>query len=255
MLLPMTKATVTRMGSVDGKPMNSNATTLASNNGHDGHATMNSRKHSNAGLCKTYPTCSGRVTAVKKLTHILRLAVLAAGLIYVAPPVIADPQIEIGFETDAADSQKLIHAKAVFAAPQPVVYNIFNCITTYPMLHNWIRETTLVSTGKENQEFLVKFAFPWPVGRQWSQVEVRHSGNTIFWRQVDGSLKANHGRISFTTVDSEVHIDYRASIDIGLPELWTQPYKEKFIREFLAAAYEQTITADPPAALALSAEP
>jgi hypothetical protein len=123
------------------------------------------------------------------------------------------------------------------------------------MLHDWIRETTLVSTDKENREFLVKFVFPWPVVRQWSQVEVRHSGNTIFWRQGDGSLKANHGRISFTTVDSEVHIDYRASIDIGFPELWTQPDKEKFIREFLTAAYEQAITADPQAALALAAEP
>ena len=91
----------------------------------------------------------------------------------------------------------------------------------------------------------MKFAFPWPVGRQWSQVEVRHSGNTIFWRQVDGSLKANHGRISFTTVDSEVHIDYRAAIDIGLPELWTQPYKEKFIREFLTAACQQAETTVP----------
>jgi hypothetical protein len=30
-----------------------------------------------------------------------------------------------------------------------------------------------------------------------------------------------------------------APIDIGLPELWTQAYKEKFVREFLTAAYER----------------
>lgn len=57
--------------------------------------------------------------------------------------------------------------KAVFSTPRPVVYNIFNCITTYPMLHDWIWETTLVSEGKGSQEFLVEFAFLWPVGRRW----------------------------------------------------------------------------------------
>ena len=55
--------------------------------------------------------------------------------------------------------------------------------------------------------------------------------------------------------DSEVHIDYRAAIDIGLPELWTQSYKEKFVREFLTAACEQAETTASPAALALAAEP
>jgi hypothetical protein len=193
-------------------------------------------------------------TAVKALTHILLLVVLAVSLLCPGTSLFAGPQIEISFEGDTADSQKLIHAQAVFTAPHPVVYNTFDSITTYPKLHDWIRETTLVNEGNDSQEFLVKFAFPWPVGSQWSRVEVRHSGNTIFWRQVDGSLKANHGRISFTTVDSKVHIDYRAAIDIGLPELLTQYYKEKFIREFLIAAYHQAELSVSTPTLVLAAE-
>jgi len=192
---------------------------------------------------------------VKALKSILRIVVFDAGLICLAGSVFAEPSIEVTFEADATDSQKLIHAQAVFDAPRTVVYNIFNRITTYPMLHDWVRETTQVSEDHDNQVFLVKFSFPWPVGSQWSRVEVRHRGNTIFWKQVDGSLEANHGRISFTTVDSKVHIDYQAAIDVGLPELWTRSYKEKFIREFLTAAYNQAETAISTPALVLAVEP
>jgi len=192
---------------------------------------------------------------VKALIPILRIVVFAAGLICLAGSVFAEPRIEVTFEADDTDSQKLIHAQAVFDAPRTVVYNIFNRITTYPMLHDWVRETTQVSEDHDNQVFLVKFSFPWPVGSQWSRVEVRHRGNTIFWKQVDGSLEANHGRISFTTVDSKVHIDYQAAIDVGLPELWTRSYKEKFIREFLTAAYNQAETAISTPALVLAVEP
>jgi hypothetical protein len=193
-----------------------------------------------------------RITAAKVCTAFARLVFLAVALIGLYSPVFAEPRIEVGFEAGAGDSQKLVHAQAVFPARQSVVYNIFDGITAYPKLHDWIRNTTLVSAGKDSQQFLVKFAFPWPVGRQWSRVEVRHEGNTIFWRQVEGSLKANHGRISFGTVGGDVHIDYRAAIDIGLPELVTQSYKEKFIREFLTAACDRAEQLSSPAPLVVA---
>ena len=223
--------------------MNSGIPTLATNTRHDRQ------------VCNDERPAGREAMSVIALAHILLPVVLAAGLLFPGPPVFAAPRIEIRFEADSAGSQKLIHAQAVFAAPRPVVYNIFNCITTYPMLHDWIRETTLVSEGHDSQEFLVKFSFPWPVGSQWSRVEVRHDGNTIYWRQVDGSLKANHGRISFTTADSTVHIDYHAAIDVGLPELWTRSYKEKFIREFLTAASNQAETTVSTPEMVLAAEP
>ena len=191
---------------------------------------------------------------MKALAHILLLCTLAAALNCPVASVFADPRIEVSFEADTTDSQKLVHAEAQFAAQWPVVHDIFQRITEYPMLHEWIREATVLSSTGEDQVFLVEFAFPWPVGRQWSRVAVDHSGNTISWKQVAGSLKANHGRIRFTPDDNEVRIDYRAALDVGLPELWTQSYKEKFIREFLTAAYERTRAAAPPAALVLAAE-
>jgi uncharacterized membrane protein len=192
---------------------------------------------------------------VKQLTPLLRLILLAIAVICVGEPVLAAPRIEVSFEPGAADSQKLVRARAVFPTEQSILYDVFNSITAYPMLHHWIEETTLISADKSKQEFLVKFAFPWPVGQQWSRVEVRRTAKAIFWKQLEGSLRANHGRISFTTADAKVFIDYRAAIDIGLPELWTQSYKEKFIREFLTAAYERAEAAATPAALALAAEP
>jgi uncharacterized membrane protein len=222
---------------------------------NSGTPTLETHTRHDRQVCNDERPTGREAMSVNALAHILLLVVLAAGLLFPGLPVFAAPQIEVRFEADSADSQKLVHAQAVFAVPQPVIYNIFNRITTYPMLHDWVRETTLVSGDHDSQEFLVKFSFPWPVGSQWSRVEVRHGGNTIFWRQVDGSLKANHGRISFTTVDSKVHLDYHAAIDVGLPELLTRSYKEKFIREFLSAAYHQAETAVSTPALVLAAEP
>ena len=72
---------------------------------------------------------------------------------------------------------------------------------------------------------------------------------------MEGTLKANHGRISFTASGSDVHIDYRAAIDIGLPESWTKSYKERFIKEFLTAACAQAETATAPEKLLLATRP
>ena len=191
---------------------------------------------------------------MKRLTHIVRLVCFAAVLSGLGARGFAEPQIDISFEADTADSQKLVRAQTVFPTKQSIAYKVFDSITTYPILHDWIRQTTLLGATQDSEEFLVEFTFPWPVGRQWSRVEVRHGGNRIFWKQVAGSLKANHGHISFTPAGNTVHIDYRAAIDIGLPDLWTRSYKAKFIREFLTAACEQAETVQSSATLALAAD-
>jgi len=233
--------------------MNSNVSTRTSNTDYGWQVCASDRRIEmfEYGNTARYPRGS---TAVIPLAHILRLCALAVVLNFLTASVFAGPRIDISFEADASDSQKLVHARALFAAQWSVVYDVFNSITDYPMLHEWIRETTLVSSSGEDQEFLVEFKFPWPVGRQWSRVAVNRSGKTISWKQVAGTLKANHGHIRFTSADNEVNIDYRAAIDIGLPELWTKSYKEKFIREFLTAAYEQTRTTASPTTLVLAAE-
>jgi uncharacterized membrane protein len=163
------------------------------------------------------------------------LVLFVAGMAFPGADLRAAPQIEISFETDSAASQKLVHARAEFPAGQETVYAIFNGVTAYPLLHDWIQETTRVGTGRNSQEYLVKFMFPWPAGSQWSRVEVQHKGNAIYWNQLEGSLRANDGYISIEAAEDGVRIDYRAAIDIGLPELWTQSYKKKFVSEFLSA--------------------
>jgi len=186
------------------------------------------------------------------LPQLLRLALLAVSLVCAGTPAIAEPQIDIGFEAGEAGTQKLIHATAVFPAGHDVVYSIFNGINDYPMLHDWIRKATRVSEDDDSQVFQIEFDFPWPVGRQWSRVEVRHSGNAIVWRQLDGSIEANHGRIEFIAEGDTVQIDYVAAIDIGLPEVVTQPYKKLFVTEFLSAACEQAGMVESRSALALA---
>lgn len=71
----------------------------------------------------------GSSPAFNRLARMLLPALLAAAMVCHGLPAFAGPQIEIGFEADAADSQKLVHAKAVFDAPQALVYRVFNRIT------------------------------------------------------------------------------------------------------------------------------
>ena len=186
----------------------------------------------------------------------LRLA-LAAGLVCLTAVAGATPQIEISFEAEPGAGQNLVHAQAVFPADTSVTQAIFSAISAYPQLHHWIRESTLVARRNNAEVFVVKFRFPWPVGEQWSRVEVLKHGATISWQQVAGSLKANHGSIRFHKASNKVRVDYRAAIDVGLPELWTRTYKEQFITEFMTAASELAESSSSQASIAapLPAEP
>jgi uncharacterized membrane protein len=189
---------------------------------------------------------------MSRFVHTLHVVLFAVGLACLAAPIEAAPTIDISFETDAATGQKLARAQAVFPASIPVTYAIFDAIAAYPRLHDWIRKTTLVSCSEGVQEFLVQFSFPWPVGRQWSRVEVHRNGGTISWKQLEGSLKANDGQISFEAAGDNVRVDYRAAIDVGLPDALTRSYKKQFITEFLTAASHQAESADSQTTLALA---
>jgi uncharacterized membrane protein len=191
---------------------------------------------------------------MSRLRHTLRAILFAAGLACLAASVEAAPTIDISFETDAVTGQKLARAQAIFPANAAVTYAIFDAIAAYPQLHDWIRKTTLVSCSEGVQEFLVQFRFPWPVGRQWSRVEVHRNGGTISWKQLEGSLKANDGQISFEAAGDKVRVDYRAAIDVGLPDALTRSYKKQFIAEFLTAASVQA-RSQASLALASPAEP
>ncbi|MGD2073654.1 MAG: hypothetical protein PVI91_02140 [Gammaproteobacteria bacterium] len=183
----------------------------------------------------------------------LYLASVAIHLLSVALPALAEPHIEVSFEPEAS-GDRLIRAQALFPVDSPVIQSIFTAIPEYPSLHDWIEETQRVGGDLHSQDYLVKFRFPWPVGRQWSRVRVWHEGKKgIHWRQVEGSLQANRGDISFSTRNGRAHIDYRAVIDVGLPDLLTQPYKKKFVTEFLGAVHDRALK--PGLRLATTAQP
>lgn len=177
---------------------------------------------------------------MKRLRRLLSLAALVAGLGCGARGALAGPDIEIGFESVDDAGQRLIHAEALFPVAGAEVQRVFAAIGGYPSLHAWIQSARRVASSAHSEEFLVEFRFPWPVGQQWSRVEVRRQGDSaIEWRQMEGSLKANHGRIAFASRGSDAHIDYRAVIDVGVPEPLSRPYKKRFVSEFLDAVYSQ----------------
>ena len=191
---------------------------------------------------------------MNQTARLLYFVLITVCLSYPAQNEAATPGIDINFENSSATGQETIHAKAEFYSYGPEIRTTLVAIAGYPELHAWIRNTTLlrhVSAGK--LEYLVEFDFPWPVGRRWSRIEVHQESPTkMSWHQLEGNLKMNQGEISIVTCGERVNIEYRAILDIGLPDALTRRYKKKFISEFLNAAYDQAKASQPVTGLTLA---
>lgn len=157
-----------------------------------------------------------------------------------------EPEIAIDFESDSRSGDEFISAETGFHVRRAAIWNAFAAITEYPHLHGWIREARFIGyIDDDTQEFLIEFDFPWPIGARWSRVAIAWElGSEISWRQIDGSLDANEGRISFSSENDTAHVHYRAIINVGVPAFFTRPYKKKFVCEFLSAINER-VTANP----------
>jgi hypothetical protein len=179
------------------------------------------------------------------ITHYLYLLRLAFGFVFLAGSVSASPHIDIEFETDQSTGQEWIHAKANCDVKKQQAYEVFNAIIDYPAFHHWIQNAEAVNV--ENfviQEFLIGFDLPWPVGEQWSRVQIQSNNSVISWRQIEGSLNANSGSVTIIedkNLEGEhlAHVDYRAILDLGYPDAFTREYKEQFVSEFLVAIYNR----------------
>ena len=158
---------------------------------------------------------------------------------FIAGSVMAETPVDIEFEADVVTGKEWIRAKANCHASKRQVYAVFNAIIDYPDLHDWIQNTEEVSGDAKDQEFLIEFDLPWPVGKQWSRVRVQRDQSIISWRQIDGSLNKNTGSITIDEHDDQAHVDYRAILDLGYPDVLTRGYKEQFVTEFLRAIYER----------------
>lgn len=164
---------------------------------------------------------------------------LVTGL-FLSTQAMAEPEIAIDFESDAQSGEEFVRAETGFRARRAAIWNAFAAITEYPNLHEWIREARFVGYHDDDtQEFLIEFEFPWPIGKRWSRVAVTSSGSQeISWRQIDGDLDANEGRISFSGEGEQARIHYRAVISVGVPAVFARPYKKQFVCEFLNAMRE-----------------
>ena len=176
------------------------------------------------------------------VTRLLCRLLLILAFAFAANTSIAAPVIAIDFEQEQGSKNEWIHAKANCHTTETQLHEVLNAIVKYPALHSWIRDTKIESnTTNGGKIFLIEFKFPWPVGKRWSRVEVKREGDSIIsWRQLEGTLKMNQGRIVITEHKQQAHIDYRAIIDVGYPNAFTRGYKKKFISEFLEAIYDQT---------------
>ena len=191
---------------------------------------------------------------MSQTARLLYFVLITVCLGYPAQSEAATPGIDINFENSSATGREIIHARAEFYSYGPEIRTTLVAIAGYPELHAWIRNTTLlrhVSAGK--LEYLVEFDFPWPVGRRWSRIVVHQESSTkMSWHQLEGNLKMNQGEIFIVTCGERVNIEYRAILDIGLPDALTRRYKKKFVSEFLNAAYDQAKASQPVTSLTLA---
>lgn len=191
---------------------------------------------------------------MNQTARFLYFVLITVCLSYPAQNEAATPSININFENSSSTGREIIHARAAFDSHGAGIRTTLAAITGYPGLHAWIRTTTLLRhVSKGRLEYRVEFDFPWPVGRRWSRIEVHQESPTrISWRQVEGDLKMNQGEISIVTCGERVDIEYRAILDIGLPDAWTRGYKRKFVSEFLSAVYDQAKASQPGTVLTLA---
>ncbi len=177
---------------------------------------------------------------MNKTTHYPIPYWLVVVLVLTTNPTLAAPQIDIEFETDQSTGQEWIHAKANCQTKKQWAYEAFSAIVDYPELHDWIQNTKAESEELNNhQEFLIEFDLPWPVGKQWSRVEIQRSNSVISWHQIEGSLNMNRGRIVIAEHENQAQVDYRAILDLGYPDVFTRGYKEQFVTEFLVAIFNR----------------
>ena len=168
---------------------------------------------------------------------------LTLALVFAAELSVAETQIEVEFMQEKGSTNEWIHAKAHCLTPERQLHEVLNAVVKYPVLHSWIKDTKPESNLINGvRQFLVEFRFPWPVGKQWSRVEVKkEADSTISWHQLEGTLKMNRGSIVITERNQQTLLDYRAIIDVGYPNTFTRGYKKKFVLEFLRAIDKETV--------------
>ncbi|OIP61815.1 MAG: hypothetical protein COW73_08660 [Nitrospirae bacterium CG18_big_fil_WC_8_21_14_2_50_70_55] len=183
--------------------------------------------------------------SMRNLANKMALAALPVAVWMVAVAAAAAPpfpRIDAGFSAGGTPHEQILHVEADFGAIGPGLCRVLCDLASYPALHPWITESYPLSVDPVNgtQDVFVTLNLPWPAGQQWARLEVeRFGGHTLAWRQVEGSFAKLNGTLIVQGQGDHVRLSYWAVIDVGLPNVATQPVIEHFAREFLRAAYNQ----------------
>ncbi len=163
----------------------------------------------------------------------------------------------VSFERSGASAPERIHATMTVQSQGGNLVRVLVAMQGYAQLHSWIEAVVPVAQQESGvQELEVRFKFPWPLGRQWSRVEVKWQGDAIVeWHQTAGSIRDNSGRMTLVAHAGTLQVDYNAVMDVGLPDALTRSYKKKFVTEFLSAAYVRATEMTRRGRLLLAAQP
>jgi len=173
-------------------------------------------------------------------TWSLGAALLGMGLLAPQAALAAGPTINITFEHGGSPGEQIIHVETDFGVVGRAACKVLCVFRDYTALHPWIVDSHIESVSPDGTQ-VVYFVIdlPWPVGRQWSRLEVERFGDrTMVWQQVEGSFKQNHGTVVLRPENGGTHLSYWAVIDVGVPAFAARPFQEQFVREFLQAVYD-----------------
>ena len=173
----------------------------------------------------------------------LGTVLLGVGLLAPQAALAAGPTIDITFEQGGSPGEQIIHVETDFGVVGSAACEVLCVFPDYALLHPWIVESQLESVSPDGTQ-VVYFVIdlPWPVGRQWSRLDVERFGDrTMAWQQVEGSFKENHGTVVLRPENGQTHLSYWAVIDVGVPGFAARPFQEQFVREFLQAVYDAAL--------------
>lgn len=160
---------------------------------------------------------------------------------------LAEQVVKTHFVNNAESGQEVMKAQATFGHYSEELRKVLLSFRGYADLHPWITETEISNSPVAGtSQVLIRFKFPWPVGKRWSRIEVNRDGqDAIVWRQIEGTLRANEGQLKFATDGQNIRIDYSAILNTGFPDRWTRSFKKQFVTEFINAAHLRAAEAGP----------
>ncbi|MBU6429287.1 MAG: hypothetical protein KGR26_09775 [Cyanobacteria bacterium REEB65] len=115
-------------------------------------------------------------------------------------------------------------ASTDFNAPAKQVLALFGNVSNYPLIFRPVRQARVeaVDSAGRPARFFVEIDLGWPVGVRWMRGWTRWEGDCVEFHRLTGSIQAFDGTLAVAARgDSQSHVEYRAIVDPGSPNLPT----------------------------------